>query len=180
MKQNHVFFFFALVLLTGFFAACATSQTQYNTAYAQYIRHDNDAALEILAKITKKDPSFLPSHLLQAEIFLGRGETDRAEKALLAAEEILPGDHMIPFNLGNLYYQKNEYQKAIEFYSKSITLNPNFNKAYLNRANLYLTIKSYKNALADYDSFLSLTPEGYENVKRLAALLRHDLEAISR
>ena len=179
MRQT-VFFCIIIIISIGIISSCVTSQTRYDEAFAYYMYKDNDSALEMLSLIIDTDPGFYPSYLLKAEIYIQNGDSASAEKALMDAKAILPDNYMIPFNLGNIYFNNKEYQKAIDQYSDSIKTNTAFNRAYLNRANTYMTIKKYRNALMDYEVFIKLTPEGYENVRKLAKILRQDLEALSQ
>ena len=44
---------------------------------------------------------------------------------------------------GNIYYNKHDYNKAIDSYSKAINANPPQVDAYLNRGNIYFERKDY-------------------------------------
>ena len=60
---------------------------------------------------------------------------------------------------GNRYFEKGDYQKAIEMYSLAILYNPNFSEAYFNRALSYYKLKEYDKAIEDYTKAIELDPK---------------------
>jgi SpoVK/Ycf46/Vps4 family AAA+-type ATPase len=62
------------------------------------------------------------------------------------------------YQLGNEYYEKNEYEKAIENYNMAILLNPIFSEAYFNRALSYYQLKNFDKSIADYTKAAELDP----------------------
>ena len=48
------------------------------------------------------------------------------------------------------YFKLNQYKNAIDDYSKAIDLNPDYIKAYYNRANAYLKLGQYQNAIEGF------------------------------
>lgn len=63
------------------------------------------------------------------------------------------------FNQGNDSLKQGLYDKAIEFFTKAIELNPKYVEAYKNRGNAYLNKKLYDNAMDDYNKAIELNPE---------------------
>ncbi len=62
------------------------------------------------------------------------------------------------YQLGNDYYEKADYEKAIENYNMAILLNPIFSEAYFNRALSYYQLKNFDKSLADYTKAAELDP----------------------
>ena len=48
------------------------------------------------------------------------------------------------YKIANDYYEKGDYEKAIENYNMAILLNPLFSEAYFNRALSYYQLKRLK------------------------------------
>ncbi|MEI6823194.1 MAG: tetratricopeptide repeat protein [Bacteroidota bacterium] len=70
------------------------------------------------------------------------------------------------YNRGNLKYDKNNYQEAIEDYNMAIAIMPNYSMAYLNRGISKLFTGDNPGAITDLDSVIILnkeTPEAYYN-----------------
>lgn len=81
-------------------------------------------------------------------------------EALKFAKELLKEndqDEEIYYYIGNIYSSLEEYNKSIEYYDKTIKLNPKYEKAYNNRA-------VSKNAIFEYDGAL-------EDIKKLFELI---------
>ena len=90
--------------------------------------------------------------------------------AVLAA--LIPGTYMAVSaenynNLGIQEYEKGNYEKAIEYFSKAIELKPDYAEAYYNRGLAYLKTgskytaegrKNLNNAIADFSKAIELKP----------------------
>jgi SpoVK/Ycf46/Vps4 family AAA+-type ATPase len=63
------------------------------------------------------------------------------------------------FERGNGYYEKEDYEKAIENYNMAVLLNPLFSEAYFNRALCYYKLKEYDKSIADYTKAAELDPK---------------------
>ena len=69
-------------------------------------------------------------------------------------------------NRGIAYDDKGEVDRAIEDYSKSIELKPDFDHVYFNRGNAYHSKGDYDHAIADFNKAVELKPdfaEAYTN-----------------
>jgi tetratricopeptide (TPR) repeat protein len=66
------------------------------------------------------------------------------------------------FRKGYDEWEKGNYEKAIEYYTKAIELNPEYLAAYINRGTVYHDIKEYKTAIKDYDKAVEINPESAE------------------
>lgn len=62
------------------------------------------------------------------------------------------------YHRGNSYFDKGNYEKAIENYNMAIILNPHFSEAYFSRALAYYYLKNYDRAISDYKKALELDP----------------------
>ena len=69
-------------------------------------------------------------------------------------------------------YNKGNYERAIENYSRAIQINGNFFNAYSGRAEAYSKIGNNRNAIADYTTMISLNPNDSEAYLVRAILYR--------
>lgn len=69
-----------------------------------------------------------------------------------------PVDARMYYQLGNDYYERGDYEKAIENYNTSILLNPIFSEAYFNRALSYYQLKNFDRSINDYTKSAELDP----------------------
>ncbi|MFH1520768.1 MAG: AAA family ATPase [Candidatus Micrarchaeota archaeon] len=70
-----------------------------------------------------------------------------------------PTDAKTYYQMGNDYYEKGDYDKAIENYNMAILLNPVFSEAYFNRALSYYQLKNFDKSTADYTKSMELDPQ---------------------
>jgi tetratricopeptide (TPR) repeat protein len=60
---------------------------------------------------------------------------------------------------GNAWFEKGDYDKAIENYSEAIRLQPNFAVAFHNRGLAWKRKQDYNRAIMDYSQVLRFDPE---------------------
>jgi SpoVK/Ycf46/Vps4 family AAA+-type ATPase len=68
-------------------------------------------------------------------------------------------DAMSYYQIANDFFEKGDYEKAIENYNMAILLNPVFSEAYFNRALCYYQLKNYDKSIADYSKAAELDPK---------------------
>ena len=68
-------------------------------------------------------------------------------------------DAMSYYQIANDFFEKGDYEKAIENYNMAILLNPVFSEAYFNRALCYYQLKNYDKSIADYTKAAELDPK---------------------
>ncbi len=66
------------------------------------------------------------------------------------------------FDLGKNNYQSQNFQEAIGYFTKAISLNPDDDIAYFNRGVSYNNLEKYSEAIADFTQAISLKPYFYE------------------
>ncbi len=77
----------------------------------------------------------------------------------MADKRMNPTDAKTYYQLGNDFYEKGDYDKAIENYNMAILLNPVFSEAYFNRALSYYQLKNFDKSVADYTKSMELDPQ---------------------
>lgn len=53
-------------------------------------------------------------------------------------------------NIGNIYYRRGDFAKAIQYYSKAIELKNDYADCYCNRGVAYEGARNYDQAIKDY------------------------------
>ena len=69
---------------------------------------------------------------------------------------------------GNVYYNSEQYEKAISEYNKAIELDSDFAIAYYNRGHSYALLQRYEQAKKDLLKALELNPTIKPNIKKLS------------
>lgn len=82
-------------------------------------------------------------------------------------------------NIGRDYFNKNNFNTAIEYFNKAIEINPNDKYAYFNRANAYLRLKEHQNAINDYNNVIELDPT-YSEAFFNRGLIYYDLKLYNK
>ena len=79
---------------------------------------------------------------------------------------------ILAYNQGNSYYAMQDFENAAKAYSLTLTADPKYTKALLNRANAYLMAKDYNNAILDYEKFIIMEPQDEQRpqIEELLAL----------
>lgn len=77
---------------------------------------NDEEAILVLEKIDESDPSFGQALLQLADLYQVQGLYEVCEQKLLKAKEILPGETVVDFALGELYYEQGEVLKAMQAY----------------------------------------------------------------
>ncbi len=62
-------------------------------------------------------------------------------------------------NLGNAYYEKNDMDRAIDYYKKAIRLEPESLEAFVNLGNAYFANEEFRKSIEAYKVALQLDPE---------------------
>ena len=76
----------------------------------------------------------------------------------MAGRKPNPTDAKTYHQSGNDYYEKGDYDRAIENYNMAILLNPVFSEAYFNRALSYYQLKNFDKSVSDYTKAVELDP----------------------
>ncbi len=66
------------------------------------------------------------------------------------------------FDLANQESEKGNTRKSIEYYSKAISIKPDYVSAYYNRAQDYDSLGEYEHAIQDYTRVIKLNPSDHE------------------
>ncbi|MEK7433935.1 MAG: tetratricopeptide repeat protein, partial [Cyanobacteriota bacterium] len=123
----------------------------------QYNKFYFEDSLNKIDELSKKDISIDNIRLFIIEFF----ELDVYSKMYYEYLKDLDLTYLIFFSIASLYNAKEEYEKAIEFYNKSISINPNFYNAYNNLGNVYKAKEEYDKAIEYHKKALELSPNSY-------------------
>jgi len=157
--RNSIYFLVAFFALTTCKAQLPpgeyTSQNKraissFEDALKLYDEHKDVECLQALEKVIQKDSNFVEAHLLKADIYESKKETDKAISEYVKALKINPGfSKQTFFLLANLEYSKADYadaKKDYEAFLKYANINPNFRDvAVKNLDNCNFAIGAMKN-----------------------------------
>ena len=93
------------------------------------------------------------------EIYLLKGELDKASEYLTEAIEIHPKDEVLAFNIGEIYFKQKQIDKAIKHYKLSTQINENWAPSFRQLGYAHLNKGEYKLAIDSFKKFLELDPD---------------------
>ena len=82
-----------------------------------------------------------------------------SKELLIKAVEINPEDVTAHGNLGNMYFNEERYEDAIETYEKAIQINPEEIATYCNLGDAYSEKERYEEAIETYEKAIQINPE---------------------
>lgn len=109
----------------------------YERAYAHYKDGDYKGAIKILEKLRNHKDASERHYQLLGNSYDIIGKTDKAFKVYNEGLEKFPNSGMIYLEKGNVFWGKEEYDKALTFYEKGIKLDPSFPSNYYRASLLY-------------------------------------------
>jgi Tfp pilus assembly protein PilF len=101
----------------------------------------------------------------------GVGRLEEAERELATALALDPASATTHSNLGNLYFRRNEYDRARDEYEIAVRLDPDHADAHNNLGSAYFLLGDRGSAEREYRSALRLDPESAGAKRNLAIVL---------
>ncbi len=163
-------------------AEAATSKGAYSEAVSEYTRllefgdEYVDQAIAGYKDIIKRYPEQVLAHRFLGEAYLKKGMIDEALKefrrnyeldsedadfVVKKCREIFkyhPGNILSHEIIGNIYFDKRDYRRAIIHGEEIISVDKNYAGAYVLLAKSYLGLRDYKQAAETYRTAISLDP----------------------
>lgn len=112
-------------------------------------------------------------HKLIAASFNATGQKEEALKRYLLAESLNQQDSEIKSNIAGIYFDRDEYLLAEEYYEKALNIYPRNANILLNKGVLLQHLKRFQEALTLYDKALENSPRFVRAINNKAAILDH-------
>lgn len=161
----------------------SSSVAYNNRAHAYRPLGQYDKAIADCNKAIELDNTYLLPYFNRARAYEGKGDFDKAikdykiviehdpmgESAKTAQSqiEVLPG---IIIAQGDIFSGKENYDKAIELYTKAIELSPENAEAFFSRGDSYAALDDNDKAIADYSKVITIEPKNARVSYRRALL----------
>jgi len=136
--------------------------------YADYLE-DYDKAIKDLSKAIELDPDDIYNYFSRGIAYGKNQQYNQSAADFLKIEEVdkdesfAKSDYLYN-NLALTFEYLEQYDRALEYYTKEINLRPNYSTGYRNRAALYAEkLDDYEKAEADYIKAIELEPENDKN-----------------
>jgi tetratricopeptide (TPR) repeat protein len=128
-----------------------------------------DQAISCYRKVlnrSQKERGSFESNKIAAQALTNMGETlmkmgdlTTAGKYLEQAIAIFPWDEALSFNIGEIYFNQGETDKAIAFFIQARTIKPDWGPPHRRLGYAFLNKGEYKNSLESFAKFLEKAPD---------------------
>ena len=122
-------------------------------------RNQLDDAKAIYQKIIVHDKNNSDAHHSISLIYLVEGKLDEARKNIMTAIELQPDISVYHSNYGNILYQSNNLEFAIQEHKRAIKLDKKNFQSFYSLGVIYTHLKNYEKAIENYKKALSLDSE---------------------
>ncbi|CAI7596118.1 unnamed protein product [Penicillium bialowiezense] len=146
----------------------------HSEATSAFIDGQYDRAIELVLQAIQINPEMYAAHSLLSEIFLARGEDDKALKALFNGAHTRPKDPRVWFKLAKLILEraKDNRESALHdvvyCYSRIIDVDPLNDTIRSQRAAAYRQLGHNGKAATEYERLLRDNPHSAEALRHLA------------
>lgn len=134
-------------------------------------------ARENFDKAISLKSDYAPAHFQIAMIYVRQGKIPEAIQQLEATKGVAPFDVGLAFQLGLLYYNNNQFDKAKGEFEIAVTLNSNYSNARYFLGLIYDREGKKKEAILQFEKIEELNPDN-EEVKKILANLRAGKSAL--
>ncbi len=142
-----------------------------------YSAEGNDAkAIEMLGKVTEKEPANWGAWLLEASILLQKGKLEEGRAALEHVPQQSVTDPNVFINVGVLFMNQKKDDEAETYFSKAVDVAPGQFDGYYYRGLARISLKNHDGARADLQKVVELAPKDSSEIKEAQQLL----EALKR
>jgi TolB-like protein/Tfp pilus assembly protein PilF len=108
------------------------------------------------------NPNYATAHQWYGGMLMNLGRLDEARQQIEIARGLDPLSLQIQFNVGGLYQDMHDFDRAIEEYRKIAEMDPNFAPAHFGLAHVYELKRMYREAAAEWQKFLLLQADDRE------------------
>ena len=117
-------------------------------------------AVEQLKMVLQAEPANAQVRAFAAQAALEGGMVDEGKVLLADLEETVIKDPDLFFNIGVNFLNAGLNDEAISFFTKAVTVNPDYVDGYYRRALAYLAQGKTAESRADFEKVVQLAPEG--------------------
>lgn len=128
-------------------------------------------AKEQLEKAIQLKSDYAPARFQMAMVSQAEGKTDEAIKGLEDTKQYAPNDIGLAFQLGILYYQTKDFQKAQGEFERAVGISPNYSNALYFSGLTYYEQDKINKAIEKISKVLELNPDN-ETVQKVLSNLK--------
>ena len=136
----------------------SSTMAAYKTALNAMQNGRDDTAIAQFSAITQTHPNLAGAFINLGILYINKGRYEDAEKVLLQATTIKPGDAVAQTHLGLTYRHLGKFNEATQAYDVALKSDPKYPFAHLNAGILYdIYLSDLPRALNHYQQYQALT-----------------------
>jgi serine/threonine protein kinase/Flp pilus assembly protein TadD len=147
--------------------ATEKERLRIEASYAGTIERDSEKRIRIIEEIAKKYPKDKWAHHQLGNYYSSR-DWDRALEEYDIALKLDPNYGLLLNNLGYLYADRNEFEKALEYFERYAASSPGDANPIDSIAELYFNMGNLDQAIAKYKEVLEVKPDFFDTYWRIA------------
>lgn len=97
--------------------------------------------------------------ILESEELISQKRLKEAQEALFSALRLQPKNMVLYNDIGGIFLQQNEKQKAISYFKRALELDPGYAVSYLNLASAYLSMNQLDKAKQSINTAMKIDPQ---------------------
>ncbi|MGZ5381729.1 MAG: tetratricopeptide repeat protein, partial [Thermoanaerobaculia bacterium] len=132
---------------------------------------NTEKAVEMLKRITDKDPANWGAWMLMANMLLEKGKLEEGRAALEHVPQQSVTDPNVFINVGVLFMNQKKDDEAETYFSKAVDIAPGQFDGYYYRGLARISLKNHDGARADLQKVVELAPPDSNEVKEAKQLL---------
>lgn len=132
---------------------------------------NNEKAIEMLRKVTEKEPTNWGAWLLEANMLLEKGKLEEGRAALEHVPQQSVTDPNIFINVGVLFMNQKKNDEAETYFTKAVDVAPGQFDGYYYRGLARIGVNNYDGARADLSKVVELAPKESSEAKEAQQLL---------
>jgi len=151
-------FTFAEADFLTYYQLSKSEQTHISLSMLYEQMQDYPSAIFSISKYINSHPKHIESYKKRAALFIEIDSLNAALNDYNKCFSLSPNDSSLYLLKGNAYYNRGEFNEAINNYNIALLNTNTSNEALENRADAYTALKKYEDAILDYQKLSKLKP----------------------
>lgn len=138
-----------------------------------------DEAITVYEKILKLEPNNAEAQNTYAQLLGSTGDEEAVLEAKINASSSNPNDTNLLFQIGEMYFKRNEYSNAVTYFNKLLAIKPEDAMALEFVGNAQHNMSKYKEAIVTYEKVMAVKPDNKKVLCEMATCYR-ELKQLSK
>jgi serine/threonine protein kinase/tetratricopeptide (TPR) repeat protein len=137
--------------------------------YARAVQGDEDKNIDILIQIQREFPQDKDVHIYLGRAYIRKGLEEDGIREYKTYIEAHPNpDPEVYYQLGSIFFNKREFEQALDYYQKFVSSSPDNPGAVTSVASTYFWMGDLNEAISQFEKALLINPEHSEAYFRIA------------